>query len=64
MFRVLLIPDDNTASWPTAIRIGSGARTIALLENVPIWYELWRQINSFPPNFYQPQKKSITTNKK
>ena len=64
MFRVLLIPDDNIASWPTAIRIGSGARTIALLENVPIWYELWRQINSFPPNFYQPQKKSITTNKK
>ncbi len=64
MFRVLLIPDDNTASWPTAIRIGSGARTIALLENVPIWYELWRQINSFPPNFYQPQKKPITTNKK
>ncbi|MFK8058534.1 MAG: biotin attachment protein, partial [Polaribacter sp.] len=40
--------------WPE-IRIGSGARTIALLEDVPIWFELWRQLNSFPPNYYQPE---------
>ncbi|SEB77698.1 Multidrug resistance efflux pump [Tenacibaculum sp. MAR_2009_124] len=64
MFRVLLSPDKKTESWPTAIRVGSGARTIALLENVPIWYELWRQINSFPPNFYQPEIKSDTKKKK
>ena len=65
MFRVLLSPDNKTAPWPTAIRVGSGARTIALLENVPIWYELWRQINSFPPNFYQPNKtKSSSDTKK
>jgi len=25
-----------------------------LLKNVSIWYELWRQINGFPPEFYQP----------
>jgi adhesin transport system membrane fusion protein len=35
--------------------VGSGSRTIALLEDVPIWYELWRQLNSFPPNYYQPE---------
>ena len=29
--------------------------TIALLEDVPIWFELWRQLNSFPPNYYQPE---------
>lgn len=55
-YRVLLMPDHSDVDWPEAIRVGSGAKTIALLDNVPIWYELWRQINSFPPNFYQPNK--------
>ena len=63
MYRVLLAPDTTTVSWPSAIRVGSGARTIALLENVPVWYELWRQINSFPPNFYQPIAKNNTKKK-
>ena len=54
-YRVLLSPDETDHTWPTAIRVGSGARTIALLEDVPIWYELWRQLNSFPPNYYQPE---------
>lgn len=57
-YRVLLAPDKNDVYWPEAIRVGSGAKTIALLDNVPIWFELWRQINSFPPNFYQPNKQS------
>jgi multidrug efflux pump subunit AcrA (membrane-fusion protein) len=55
-YRVLLAPDEEDHAWPAAIRVGSGARTIALLEDVPIWFELWRQLNSFPPNYYQPQK--------
>ncbi|WP_298496873.1 biotin/lipoyl-binding protein [uncultured Algibacter sp.] len=54
-YRVLLAPDDSDHTWPEAIRVGSGAKTIALLEDVPIWFELWRQINSFPPNYYQPE---------
>jgi adhesin transport system membrane fusion protein len=54
-YRVLLAPDEKDHIWPSAIRVGSGARTIALLEDVPIWFELWRQLNSFPPNYYQPQ---------
>lgn len=54
-YRVLLAPDKEDHEWPKAIRVGSGARTIALLEDVPIWFELWRQINSFPPNYYQPE---------
>lgn len=54
-YRLLLAPDEKDHPWPDAIRVGSGARTIALLEDVPIWFELWRQINSFPPNYYQPK---------
>ncbi|MGB5370171.1 MAG: biotin/lipoyl-binding protein [Flavobacteriaceae bacterium] len=53
-YRVLLAPDPDDHPWPKDIRVGSGAYTIALLENVPIWYELWRQLNGFPPNYYQP----------
>ncbi len=54
-YRVLLAPDSEDHPWPKDIRVGSGANTIALLEDVPIWYELWRQLNGFPPNYYQPQ---------
>jgi len=54
-YRVLLAPDEKDYTWPSAIRVGSGAKTIALLEDVPIWFELWRQLNSFPPNYYQPE---------
>ena len=54
-YRILLAPDENDHSWPKELRAGSGANTIALLEDVPIWYELWRQLNGFPPNYYQPE---------
>ncbi len=54
MYRVLLSPDKDDHKWPDGIRVGSGAKTIALLNDVPIWYELWRQLNGFPPNFYKP----------
>ena len=64
MYRVLLAPNKDTEPWPTAIRVGSGAKTIALLDNVPIWFELWRQLNSFPPNFYQPQDSKNTDKSK
>ncbi|GAA4302236.1 HlyD family secretion protein [Aestuariibaculum suncheonense] len=54
MYRVLITRDPNYGPWPEALRVGSGAQTITLLEDVPIWFEIWRQINSFPPNFYVP----------
>ncbi len=53
-YRILLAPDPDDHPWPNALRVGSGANTIALLEDVPIWFELWRQLNGFPPNYYQP----------
>ncbi|WP_370391852.1 HlyD family secretion protein [uncultured Winogradskyella sp.] len=54
-FRILLKPDPDDHPWPEDIRAGSGAFTMALLEDVPIWFELWRQLNGFPPNYYQPE---------
>ena len=63
-YRVLLVPDIDDHEWPKDIRVGSGAQTIALLEDVPIWYELWRQLNGFPPNYYQPEGGKMKTAKK
>ena len=63
-FRVLLAPDENDHKWPKEIRAGSGAFTMALLEDVPIWFELWRKLNGFPPNYYQPEDGGVKTAKK
>lgn len=57
-YRVLLAPDPEDQPWPKAVRIGSGATTLALLEDVPIWYEIWRNLNGFPPDYYAPQNNS------
>lgn len=63
-YRILLAPDPEDEPWPADLRAGSGARTIALLEDVPIWFELWRQLNGFPPNYYQPESNSTAKEKK
>lgn len=55
-YRVLIAPDKDSPAWPKAVRVGSGARTMALLQDVPIWFELWRKLNGFPPNYYQSNK--------
>lgn len=62
-FRVLIAPDEKEEAWPKQVSVGSGAQTLALLENVPIWFELWRKLNGFPPNYYQPNGE-ITKEKK
>ena len=62
-YRVLIAPDQQDHKWPEAIRVGSGAYTMALLNDVPIWFELWRQLNGFPPNYYQPETAAIKSEK-
>jgi multidrug resistance efflux pump len=51
-YRVILEPDSSEGPWPRPISIGSGAMGILLLKDVPLGYELWRQLNGFPPEFY------------
>ncbi len=60
-YRVLVAPDTTDYAWPEVLRVGAGANNMLLLKNVPIWYELWRQINGFPPDYYKPV--STTTSK-
>jgi multidrug resistance efflux pump len=63
-FRVLVKEDKEDKLWPKELRIGTGVMGIALLKNVPVWYELWRNINGFPPEYYQPQQVAKKGNSK
>ncbi|MEL7534053.1 MAG: biotin attachment protein, partial [Bacteroidota bacterium] len=54
--RLLVMPDPDAEPWPNLIRPGSGVKSFALLQDVPLWYEIWRQLNQFPPEFYQKEK--------
>lgn len=51
-FRVLVIPDKSDHKWPEKLRVGGGAKTMIMLNDVKVGYELWRLINGFPPDFY------------
>lgn len=64
MFRVLIAEDKKLKAWPWALKMGTGANGIALLKDVPIGYELWRNINGFPPEYYIAGNKADTKEKK
>ena len=52
-FRILVVEDSKDQKWPDALKVGGGAKGMALLKDVTIIYELWRNINGFPPDFYK-----------
>ena len=56
LFRVIVTEDPSVKKWPKRLRIGAGAQGIALLNDVPLWYELWRNINGFPADYYSGKK--------
>ncbi|MFT4660240.1 MAG: adhesin transport system membrane fusion protein [Patiriisocius sp.] len=54
-YRVLVAQDPNDHPWPDAIRVGAGASSMTLLNDVAIGYEMWRKINGFPPDYYSQE---------
>lgn len=51
-FRILILPDaEDEQGWPGAqyLRQGVRAKGWVLLREVSIGYEIWRQLNGFPP---------------
>lgn len=52
-FRVLIVPDTLTRAWPSQryLRQGTDVSGWVLLDDVPLGYELWRQLMGFPPQF-------------
>ena len=55
-FRVLVKEDATDKPWPKELKMGTGAQGITLLKDVAVWYELWRNINGFPPDYYEKDK--------
>jgi len=53
-YRLLVRPTrdeaNNDSAWPAQLRIGSGVYGWVILDSVPVWYEIWRQLNGFPPS--------------
>ncbi|HET9504757.1 MAG TPA: biotin/lipoyl-binding protein [Hymenobacter sp.] len=51
-YRLLVRPTQPMAGdkpWPRQLRVGSGVQGWVILDSVPVWYEIWRQLNGFPP---------------
>lgn len=50
-FRIVVAPDPGDEPWPGPrfLRQGVRAKAWVLLRMVPVWQEVWRQLNGFPP---------------
>jgi multidrug resistance efflux pump len=51
-YRIMVAQDPDDLPWPKDVRIGSGASCITLFKDVKIGYEIWRNLNGFPPDYY------------
>ncbi|CAG5067507.1 hypothetical protein DYBT9623_00228 [Dyadobacter sp. CECT 9623] len=53
-YRLLVRPTnpvpEKDQPWPKQLRQGSGVYGRVILESVPLWYEIWRLLNGFPPS--------------
>ncbi len=54
-FRIVVQPSEEGPRWPSnnILRVGTNARGWVLLDEVSVGFELWRQLNNFPPEFPQ-----------
>ena len=65
-YRVLVKPDlerikeGKDVEWPSpqVLRPGTKAIGWVILDEVPVWYELWRILNGFPPTIMQSPTKT------
>lgn len=57
-YRLLISPKEIDKQWPKELRVGIGVQAFILLNDVPLWYEIWRQLNGFPAKFYEQGKKN------
>jgi adhesin transport system membrane fusion protein len=55
-FRIVLRPDADDEPWPDQTYLRQGVRAVGwvLLDEVSLGFELWRQLNGFPPSVSAP----------
>lgn len=63
-YRLLVRPADpvpeRDEDWPAKLRLGSGVFGRVILNSVPVWYEIWRQLNGFPPSLEREPREEET----
>lgn len=54
-FRFWVVPDPEDRSWPEQSHVRQGTKVMGwvILNRVPLWYELWRRFNLFPPDYQE-----------
>lgn len=54
-FRFWVVPDPDDRPWPEQSHIRQGTKVMGwvILNRVPLWYELWRRFNLFPPDYQE-----------
>ncbi len=62
-FRFWVVPGPEDRPWPdqSRVRQGTQVRGWVILNRVPLWYELWRRINLFPPDYHQDKPRFLDT---
>lgn len=52
-FRFWVEPETNRREWPSQLHVRQGTQVMGwvILNRVPLWYEMWRRFNLFPPDY-------------
>jgi multidrug efflux pump subunit AcrA (membrane-fusion protein) len=62
-FRFWVVPDPQDREWPEQAHVRQGTKVMGwvILNRVPLWYELWRRFNLFPPDYQEGPPSLIDT---
>ena len=62
-FRFWVVPDPEDRMWPEQTHVRQGTKVMGwvILNRVPLWYELWRRFNLFPPDYQERPPSLIDT---
>ena len=62
-FRFWVVPDPDEKPWPPQEHVRQGTKVMGwvILNRVPLWYELWRRFNLFPPDYQERPPTLIDT---
>jgi multidrug resistance efflux pump len=52
-FRFWVAPETHRKNWPPQLHVRQGTKVKGwvILNRVPLWYEMWRRFNLFPPDY-------------
>ena len=62
-FRFWVVPDPGDRPWPEQSHVRQGTKVMGwvILNRVPLWYEMWRRFNLFPPDYQERPPSLIDT---